>query len=167
MVAFFQEYQHRTKFLRCYAARLRSPLHAVVQTSPVKCKATPLRTGRKRNSPDPAQTCHPIFTRGFINLKTDHLSQQICDTERNMHTSLNNQDKILGVVYARMSENNQAIQSNNTMLRSISGRVEWFKELSADLKRFICSIMAGQLAVFRDLVKIRTLVQTAGFRPLD
>ena len=84
-----------------------------------------------------------------------------------MQTCFAYQDVALEEVRARLGENTDLVQSNKTLLATISERIGWFGQLGTGMKRFMYSVMVGQLATFREVVKIRTAVEIAIPRSLD
>lgn len=105
--------------------------------------------------------------RGMIAVTTEEVNKRMHETDRHLHDALEEQGGVLNAVGVRLSENRQILKSNTSLLTVVRDRMEWFKQLGMDLKRSIYNLMAGQFAIFRELVAMRTMVQQIALRSLD
>ncbi|KAF2814381.1 uncharacterized protein BDZ99DRAFT_568011 [Mytilinidion resinicola] len=102
----------------------------------------------------------------LLKVTNDHLDSQITASGHRIQSSLENQDEVLEEVRARLEDNDQLITAGNTLAGTMSERLEWIKNLGSDLKIFMTRLIAGNLAIFREVVAIRKSL-TALHRPLS
>lgn len=70
--------------------------------------------------------------------------------------ALNQQSSSLRTINDKLEENNQLISSGNGYITKLADRIDWFKGLAIDLKRYMTQIIAGNVAIYREVLAIRS-----------
>lgn len=97
-----------------------------------------------------------------LHLLETNLTEHTSDTAR----SLNQQQTTLVEINNRLDENKQLIASGNTLGSWILERVEWVKNLGTELEQFLNRIIAGNFAIYREIVALRSAFTTRADRSL-
>jgi hypothetical protein len=66
----------------------------------------------------------------------------------------------------RLEENKQLVSSGNSLITKLAERVDWIKNLAVEIKRHMYQIIAGNLAIYREVVAIRSSFSTRVDRTL-
>jgi hypothetical protein len=97
-----------------------------------------------------------------MKVNDDKLDARLSDTEQKTRTSLDNQNNILDEVRNRLKDINRLLSAGNTATRKLvnSLRLEWFKQLSLELKTLMWKILTINFATYRTVVAIQAGLPT-------
>lgn len=92
----------------------------------------------------------------MINASSDSLRTQIAEAEQRTESSLGSQASALVEVGDRLNEDKRLIMSRNTMAKRMISRLEWIANLGSELKKLIWKVCMGKIAIYREVVAIRS-----------
>lgn len=98
--------------------------------------------------------------------RPDDIGSHVTKSEQRMQSCQEVQDRTLVEVRTRLTENNQLISAGNTLADRMSERLDWIRKLGSDLRSFMVRIIAGNLAIYQEVIAIRKSIG-ALHRPLN
>lgn len=101
------------------------------------------------------------FRRSFQIFGSD-AKAQFTNTSR----ALDWQSSSLRVIQERLEENKQLISKGNGLLTKFANRIDWVKGLAAEFKHYMHQIVAGNLAIYREVLATRSSFTLQVDRPL-
>ncbi|KAF2500792.1 hypothetical protein BU16DRAFT_259008 [Lophium mytilinum] len=101
----------------------------------------------------------------LLKITGDTLDSRITASEHHIQSTLGLQDSVLIEIRTRLTENHQLISARNTLATRMSERLDWITRLGSDLKSFMCYLIAGNLAIYREVIAFKRML-TVLHRPL-
>jgi hypothetical protein len=102
-----------------------------------------------------------------LNTSSESLKDQLSKNGQIKRASLDLQAELLREVRAKMNDYEKSITNGNGLIAQLMERVNYIPKLAADMKQFMCNLMAGNLTTYRELVSFRAEFNTHIRRPLS
>ncbi|KAF2178905.1 hypothetical protein K469DRAFT_597803 [Zopfia rhizophila CBS 207.26] len=95
-------------------------------------------------------------------------SQCIAFTDSGWRTqaSLDTHTQALNEFRARLDDSKQLISAGNSLGSRMMERLDWIQKLGSDLKRFLRHVIAGNIAIYQEVVALRSAFAKQVDRPL-
>jgi hypothetical protein len=107
-----------------------------------------------------------ITFRKVLNVHSNDLKYRLADSDQKAKESFKRQDQILAQAQLQLDKNNQLILAGNNTATKLVERIEWIQKLGSDLKKILWYIVAGNLAIYRELKSLRSAFVVQVDRPL-
>lgn len=73
---------------------------------------------------------------------------------------------MLKEVHVRLEENKELISTGNSLAARMMDRLEWIQKLGSELKRFMSHVIAGNVAIYREVLALHSAFLKHVDRPL-
>lgn len=83
-----------------------------------------------------------------------------------MHVALDINTQALKEVQIRLDDNRRLVSAGNSLASRMMDRLEWIQKLGSELKRFMANIINGNIAIYREVVALRSAFSKHVDRPL-
>jgi hypothetical protein len=97
-----------------------------------------------------------IVCRKLLSTKNDDLKDRLSENGRRTRAALDIHTQALKEVQTRLDDNKQLISAGNTLVSRVMARLEWIQNLGSELKRFMSNVIAGNIAIYREVVALRS-----------
>jgi hypothetical protein len=104
--------------------------------------------------------------RKLLSTKNDDLKDQLAEDGRRTHAALDIHTQALKEVRIRLDDNRQLILAGNSLVSRMMDRLEWIQKLGSELKRFMSNVIAGNIAIYREVIALRSAFSKHVDRPL-
>ena len=94
------------------------------------------------------------------------MKDQLAEDGRKIHATLDIHTQALNKVQIRLEDNKQLISAGNSLASRMMDRLEWIQKLGFELKRFMSNVIAGNIAIYREVVALRSAFSKHVDRPL-
>ncbi|OCL09337.1 hypothetical protein AOQ84DRAFT_339092 [Glonium stellatum] len=102
----------------------------------------------------------------FLKIDSDDLKNLLTNSGRRTQASLDLHIQALTEVRTRLDDNKQMILAGNSLGSRMMERLDWIQKLGSDLKRFLCHVISGNIAIYREVVALRSAFAKRIDRPL-
>jgi len=106
------------------------------------------------------------YFRKLLSTNNNNLKDQLAENGRRTHAALDQHTHVLQEVRIRLDDNRQLIESGNSLVSRMMDRLEWIQKLGSELKRYMSNVIAGNVAIYREVVALRTAFSKQVDRPL-
>jgi hypothetical protein len=106
-----------------------------------------------------------LLSRALLKTTENSVKSTLNESSTKTERFLTRQDTTLKNIQDRLETSRRLISTSNTILSNMSEHLEWIKKLGSDLTAFTARIMAKNVAIYKEVLAIRTTL-TQISRPL-
>jgi hypothetical protein len=106
-------------------------------------------------------------SRTILDLNNREVTRQLTENERTTQDAFAHQNGSLELIRTRLDEAKELIVEGNNLGKSLLDRLEWMQKLGSDLKRFMCQVITGNMAIYRQNLALQLAFAARVDRPLE
>jgi hypothetical protein len=101
-----------------------------------------------------------LIIRGTTGIYQKNLLKRLDASDRSANESSDKQQQALREIEAKLDSNEHLITEGNSLIGTLVERFNWIQQLGSDMKTQIVSVVRENIAIYRELVALRTAFQT-------
>ena len=101
-----------------------------------------------------------IRARAMLDIRSTEFQERLVESERRTTTCLNGQEYALAGIQTMLQDSRELIIAGNKVGEDAARTLSWIRKLGLELKRFLCMIAFGNMAIYREVVALRSALAT-------